>query len=60
MSERTFNWKNKDIRSQADVVDSKPLPTLLLRDALVLNPFFKTMAEKECLDLWRPNCICWS
>ncbi len=39
MSERTFNWKNKDIRSQADVVDSKLLPTLLLRDALVLNPF---------------------
>jgi adenine deaminase len=44
---RTFNWKNKDIRSQADVVDSKLLPTLLLRDALVLNPFLK-----QWLKIW--------
>ncbi|GJJ24830.1 adenine deaminase [Bacillus velezensis] len=47
MSERTFNWKNKDIRSQADVVDSKLLPTLLLRDALVLNPFLKQWLKKN-------------
>ncbi|WP_434686097.1 adenine deaminase [Bacillus velezensis] len=47
MSERTFNWKNKDIRSQADIVDSKLLPTLLLRDALVLNPFLKQWLKKN-------------
>ncbi|QUF66148.1 adenine deaminase [Bacillus atrophaeus] len=47
MSERTFNWKNKDIRSQVDVVDSKLLPTLLLRNALVLNPFLKQWLKKN-------------
>ncbi|MCI3987515.1 hypothetical protein MMJ63_22930, partial [Bacillus vallismortis] len=46
MSERTFNWKNKDIRAQVDVVDSMLLPTLLLRTALVLNPY-----EKQWLNI---------
>ncbi|AMK71292.1 MULTISPECIES: adenine deaminase [Bacillus] len=47
MSERTFNWKNKDIRAQVDVVDSKLLPTLLLRNALVLNPYVKQWLKKN-------------
>lgn len=46
MSERTLNWKNKDIRAQVDVVDSKLLPTLLLRNALVLNPYVKQWLKK--------------
>ncbi len=41
MSERTFNWRNNDIRTQIDVVDSKIVPTLLLTNGLVLNPFLK-------------------
>lgn len=41
MSERTFNWRNNDIRTQIDVVDSKLVPTLLLTNGLVLNPFLK-------------------
>ncbi|QQF64431.1 adenine deaminase [Bacillus mojavensis] len=47
MSERTFNWKNKDIRAQVDVVDAKLLPTLLLRNALVLNPYVKQWLKKN-------------
>lgn len=59
MSERTFNWKNKDIRAQVDVVDSKLLPTLLLRNAR-LKSICKTMAEKKHLDLSGPHCLCGS
>lgn len=60
MSERTFNWKNKDIRAQVDVVDSKLLPTLLLRNALVLNPYVKQWLKKKHLDLSGPHCLCGS
>lgn len=59
MSERTFNWKNKDIRSQADVVDSKFASNATFTGCSRIKSFFKTMAEKERLDLRRPNCICW-
>ncbi|WP_213070148.1 hypothetical protein, partial [Acinetobacter baumannii] len=41
MSERTLIWKNKHIRSQVDVVSSRLQPTLLLRNASVLNPYVK-------------------
>ncbi|MDA1477114.1 adenine deaminase C-terminal domain-containing protein [Bacillus changyiensis] len=41
MIERTLNWKNKHIRSQVDVVSSRMLPTLLLKNAFVLNPYLK-------------------
>ncbi|BBP87621.1 hypothetical protein BsIDN1_12390 [Bacillus safensis] len=50
MSERTFNWRNNDIRTQIDVVDSKIVPTLLLTNGLVLNPFFEAMGEGKYLD----------
>ena len=55
MSERTFNWKNKDIRAQVDVVDSKLLPTLLLRNALVLNPYVKQWLKKNICTMYFPS-----
>ncbi|MGG3641361.1 adenine deaminase C-terminal domain-containing protein [Bacillus gobiensis] len=42
MSESNFYWKNRQIRTQVDIIDGKILPTLLLQNSNVLNPFLRT------------------
>ncbi len=60
MSERTFNWKNKDIRAQVDVVDSKLASNAPFTECSRLKSICKTMAEKKHLDLSGPHCLCGS
>jgi adenine deaminase len=52
MSKRTYNWKNRHIRTQIDIIDKKLRPTLLLKNPYVLNPYLRNWVKAN---IWIHN-----
>lgn len=52
MSKRTYNWKNRHIRAQIEIIDKKRCPTLLLQNPYVLNPFLRKWVKAN---IWIHN-----